>query len=327
MAPKPEIIHSVKRYSLPDLDPFQISNSYPDPKLIESVNYTTDTKGNPINPNSIGQADDDGYLKSLLFYSPRQQLVETKGNLRIDQGNAPKPWVATDKASLRPQIDLSTLEGMQNVGAWKNKVVNTLSDWNNAIANDENLYRFYNGNKNDLSKDAEIISQLYNRYNGDLRRMLEDSKYVNYDLSRSGVQAIRALMDNYAPVRASGSSVGMNGDWTPMNIRTFAQAQRDRMLNAFDEYEKQKQLYYTEDSNRDSSSPIYRSNEYVSMMPQGDYLRSLTAQQGLMPRAVNNRARGGSMPTQQKKPSPEWICNNLHFIKLIHKTYKIAANS
>lgn len=38
-------------------------------------------------------------------------------------------------------------------------------------------------------------------------------------------------------------------------------------------------------------------------------------------------ARGGSMPTQQKKPSPEWICNNLHFIKLIHKTYKIAANS
>ena len=106
-------------------------------------------------------------------------------------------------------------------------------------------------------------------------------------------------------------------------------------MNAVRAANEYRHKYYTEDSNKSTTNPVFgtldlNSSDYEQqrrMYEAQDAARDFRIRPQAAQYVTTTKARGGSMPTQQKKPSPEWICNNLHFIKLIHKTYKIAANS
>lgn len=296
---------------------------------------TTDLYGNTIrrdlrDPGKMSEIERNEYLTQLMQSKLFWNMPVAKGNLNISDAVLPAVRYETDKVAdlKQPRVQLQTSQDIANAIAMGDRYYKAMGDWYNTIKNDPELYKLYAGDDDALRRDAKLVASRHNEAGGDARKMFqngyEDIRHYNpqrVGLSEVGLSVNRALIGSRAPAyyNEEYSVSGLSDD----DLQRYYYATRQRMLNAYDEANRLRQKYYTEDPSRPSSDYV----PFSSVNNVNDYIAVQTARQGLMPRSTNNRARGGSMPTQQKKPSPEWICNNLHFIKLIHKTYKIAANS
>ena len=162
-----------------------------------------------------------------------------------------------------------------------------------ALYNDYNKNTGWGLNSRDLRRDNRNFRKLYNKYKGDLGAILEDDRWKN-KVSDTGKRAL-------------GQLVGYHGTsgLTPEENARLIKADFLRQANAAKIAKDWDSKYFTHNSN--APQKMFSVHE-----PGGEtldeYIENSIPFLQLADRS-NIKARGGSMPTQQKKPSPEWIKN------------------
>ena len=160
-----------------------------------------------------------------------------------------------------------------------------------------------------LKSDSENLKRLVEVYGNDLEAILNKATEDNL-LSQNAYDIISEVVGTYNPEKPI-DKVSMNR-LKMDNLR--------RHMNAVRAANEYRHKYYTEDSNKSTTNPVFgtldlNSSDYEQqrrMYEAQDAARDFRIRPQAAQYVTTTKARGGSMPTQQKKPtkpSPEWIKN------------------
>lgn len=208
--------------------------------------------------------------------------------------------------------DSSKLYKTNPITGEKEEIV-TRDDYGNVLPNGYLRYYVEKGidgvptvNTKALKSDSAYLSWLSKKFNNDFAAMMN---YVNNNggLNEAGQRILGELVGYYAPGNISTSG---------KNILSYADAIRH--ANAVKLANEYRNNYYDEDPNKPTTDAVFKtldpnSSDYEKQ--RMEYEKQDAARDfRIRPQADLSivKARGGSMPTQQKKPtkpSPEWIKN------------------